>query len=68
MFDDRFVLVNIVCFNVGCFYLQYEMYAPSPHLGKGALSPHYYYYNILWPSSVFVSNMWYSLSLSYMRV
>ena len=24
----------ILCFNVGCFYLQYEIYAPSPHLGK----------------------------------
>ena len=46
MFDDRFVHVNIVCFDVGCFYLQYEIYAPSPHLGKGALSPHDYYYYI----------------------
>ena len=54
-----------MCFNVGCFYLQYEMYASSPHLEKEALNPHYYYNNILCPSSVFVSNTWHSLSLCY---
>ena len=27
VFDDKFVYINIVCCDVGCFYLGYEMYA-----------------------------------------
>ena len=26
--NDKFVYINIVCFDVGCFWLEYEMYAP----------------------------------------
>ena len=43
MFDDRFVYIETMCFGVGCFYLEYEMYAPRAHLKKGALRPHFYH-------------------------
>ena len=39
---NNYVYVNIVCFDVGCFYLEYELYAPVAHLRKGALRTHYY--------------------------
>ena len=58
MFGDKFVYVDIVCFKVSflfCFVfkLEYEMYAPSTPLRKGALRPHYYnyYYKPLYPST-----------------
>ena len=38
------VYVNLVGFDVGCFYLEYELYAPVAHLRKSALRTHYYYY------------------------
>ena len=48
MFDDKFVSVNIQCFDVlkkeevfTFFYLQYQMYAPSARLRKGGLRPRY---------------------------
>ena len=44
MFDDKFVYVNIVYFDVSCFSLGYEMYMPMAHLRKDALRPHHYYY------------------------
>ena len=43
MFDDRFVSIEIMCFDVGCFYLEYEMYAPRAHLRKAALRPRFYH-------------------------
>ena len=42
--DDKFVYVNIVCFDVGCFSSTAKMYAPRDHLRKGAIRPHYDYY------------------------
>ena len=42
MFDDKFVYINIVSFDVGCF--GYEIHVSRSHLRKGALRPHYYYY------------------------
>ena len=50
MFDDKFVYIDIVCFDVGCFYLEYEMYVPRVHLRKGTLRLHYYLliYYMLW--------------------
>ena len=44
MFGDKFAYVNIVCFVVSCFKLEYEVYVPRGHLRKGPLRPHYYYY------------------------
>ena len=44
--DDKFVYVNIVCFDVVlcvCFLIECEMYAPRAHLTNGALIPHCYY-------------------------
>ena len=43
MFDDRFVYIEIMCFDVGCFYLEHEMYASRVRLRKGALRPHFYH-------------------------
>ena len=43
MFDDRFVSIEIMCFDVGCFYLKYEMYTPRARLRKGALRPRFYH-------------------------
>ena len=43
MFDDKFVYIDIVCFDVG-FYLEHEMYVPRVHLRKGTLRPHCYDY------------------------
>ena len=42
MFDDKFVYVNIVCFDgvflmVFCFVFCMKMYAPRPHLRKGVI-------------------------------
>ena len=43
--DDKFVYVNHVCFDVGCF-LSLKFTQPRDHLGKGSLGTHccYYYY------------------------
>ena len=40
-FDDKFVQVSIVCFDVGCLSL--IMKCTQARLRKGALRPHYYY-------------------------
>ena len=38
MFDYSFInYLNIVCFDVGCFYLEYKRYTPMAHLRKGVL-------------------------------
>ena len=44
MFDDEFVYMNTVRFDIGRFYVEYEMYAPKAHLRKGSLRPHSYHY------------------------
>ena len=36
---------SAMCFDVCCFYLEYEMYTPRAPLRKGALRPHNYYYH-----------------------
>ena len=40
-FDDKFVQVSIVCFDVGCLSL--IMKCTHAHMRKGALRAHYYY-------------------------
>ena len=47
MFYDEFVYVNIVYFDVSCFYLGYGMSVLRAYLRKGALRPHHYYYSHL---------------------
>ena len=44
MSDDEFVYMNTVRFDIGHFYVEYEMYAPKAHLRKGSLRPHNYHY------------------------
>ena len=44
VFYDEFVYVNIVYFDVSCFYLGYGMSVLRAYLRKGALRPHHYYY------------------------
>ena len=39
MFDGKFVHVNIVWFHVVFFQLEYEMYMPRVHIGKGCVTP-----------------------------
>ena len=47
MFYDEFVYVNIVYFDVSCFYLGYGTSMLRDYLRKGALRPHHYYYSHL---------------------
>ena len=35
IFDDEFVYVHLVCFDVSCFYLESEMYATTVTFEKG---------------------------------